>query len=958
MKKILILAANPTDTSKLRLDEEVREIQAAHRKARNREEIEIFSEWAVRVDDLRRHILYHKPNIVHFCGHGAGDDGLLLENQYAQMQLVSSESLAGLFKLFEDVECVVLNACYSEVQAEAIYQHINCVIGMNYKIGDKAAIEFATGFYDALTNARNYQDSFEFGKNALDLESIPESQIPQIKIKDISKSLLDSDLIDSQSQERNQNHNTNINSGNYNENIQGNYIQGDYYESSSEKPFKPIKYIPKIGNPNFVGRTYELGKVHKELYQQENNRVAIFSVSGMGGVGKTELAIQYARKYYDNYSGGIGWFNVRDANLAAEIIQFIQLRMGLEVPQKDVQKNPLTLEQQVAWCWQNWQPPEGLVLVVLDDVTEYKDIKKLLPRTDNQRFKLLITTRQRRLDTNLVDISLDVLSEDEALLLLRGILGEDDSRIDRELETTKYLCQWLGYLPLGLELVGRYLVEDADLSIAEMLEELKEERLENEAINPESEDLENTEITARLGVQAAFNLTWEKLDSKTQEVGELLSLFNPNTIAWDYVESVSESLSWKKKDVRDAKKQLHGRNVIKKLEAEEASYQIHLLIREFLQTKLQALPLKNELKQAFSSSFIEIAKTIPYPATLEVINSVKNAIPHLAEVAENQLDAVSDKNLSSVFLGLGNFYEGQTLYALAEEWLYKCVKNLKSRFGENHLATVDSLSELSKIYYFQGKYDKAEPLIIQALELSKQLLGENHPETLGYLTNLARLYFDGKRYDKAEPLIIQALELKKRFLGENHLETATSLNELGRLRTEQGRYDEAEPLYIEALELYKQLLGENHPWTLTSLNNLASLYTGMGRYSEAEPLIKGYVESTKQVMGENHLSTAIGLHNLASLYSDMGRYDEAEPIYKQTLELKKQLLGENHLSTANSLRNLATLYWTMGRYDEAEPLFIQAVEIVERVLGESHPTTVKYRGDLEDFRGKQGEGGG
>ncbi|MEO1559888.1 MAG: NB-ARC domain-containing protein, partial [Cyanobacteria bacterium J06632_19] len=355
-----------------------------------------------------------------------------------------------------------------------------------------------------------------------------------------------------------------------------------------------MKYIPKTGNPNFVGRTNELVKVHQELHQHNNNRVAISAVSGMGGVGKTELAIQYAQKYYDDYSGGICWLNVRDNNLANEIIQFIQQQMGLEVPQKDNRENPLTLEEQVAWCWGNWQPSEGLVLVILDDVTEYKDIKKLLPRTDNQRFKLLITTRQRRLDTNLVDIPLDILSEDEALSLLRGILGEDDSRIDKELEIAKNLCQWLGYLPLGLELVGRYLVEDADLSIAEMLEELQEERLNNEAINPDSEDLEDTEITAKLGVKAAFNLTWEKLDDKTREVGELLSLFNSNAIAWEYVESVSDSLSWKKKDIRNAKKQLHGRNVIKRLGEEAASYQVHPLIRQFLQVKLQASVQVNE----------------------------------------------------------------------------------------------------------------------------------------------------------------------------------------------------------------------------------------------------------------------------------------------------------------------------------------------------------------------------
>ncbi|PAX60143.1 CHAT domain-containing protein [Brunnivagina elsteri] len=191
MKKILILAANPTDTNKLRLDEEVREIETVHRQAKYREEIEIISKWAIRVDDLRSALLYYKPNIVHFSGHGKGDDGLVLENQYGQKQFVSSESLGGLFKLFEsDIECVVLNACYSEVQAEVIQQHINCVVGMNKQIGDKAAIKFATGFYEALANGRNYQDSFNFGCNAIDLQGSTELQTPQIKIRDSSKSLL------------------------------------------------------------------------------------------------------------------------------------------------------------------------------------------------------------------------------------------------------------------------------------------------------------------------------------------------------------------------------------------------------------------------------------------------------------------------------------------------------------------------------------------------------------------------------------------------------------------------------------------------------------------------------------------------------------------------------------------------------------------------------------------------
>lgn len=183
MKKILILSVNPKNTDKLRLDEEVREIQIALKLATGRAGFEIVTQSALRVDDLRRALLEHQPTIVHFCGHGAGTHGLVLENNSGQMQLVSTESLARLFKSFQDIECVLLNACYSETQAAAIHQHIDCVIGMNQPIGDKAAIKFAVGFYDALGAGRTYEACFELGCASLDLEGITESETPVIKIR-------------------------------------------------------------------------------------------------------------------------------------------------------------------------------------------------------------------------------------------------------------------------------------------------------------------------------------------------------------------------------------------------------------------------------------------------------------------------------------------------------------------------------------------------------------------------------------------------------------------------------------------------------------------------------------------------------------------------------------------------------------------------------------------------------
>lgn len=184
MKKILILSANPKNTSNLRLDEEVREIKNTLQLSPNRDEFQIITESAVRVDDLTRFLSHHQPTIVHFSGHGSGTDGLALEDNSGQMQLVSTQALAKLFDLFQSqVECVLLNACYSEEQATAIHQHIDCVVGMNQAIGDKAAINFSVGFYTALAALRNYEDCFQMGCTSIDLQGIPEFLTPAIKIR-------------------------------------------------------------------------------------------------------------------------------------------------------------------------------------------------------------------------------------------------------------------------------------------------------------------------------------------------------------------------------------------------------------------------------------------------------------------------------------------------------------------------------------------------------------------------------------------------------------------------------------------------------------------------------------------------------------------------------------------------------------------------------------------------------
>ncbi|MDJ0797967.1 MAG: pentapeptide repeat-containing protein [Calothrix sp. MO_167.B12] len=181
---ILLLSANPVNTTKLRLDEEMREIKEGLKRAKQREQFIIETSEAVRYRDIHRAILDHEPQIIHFSGHGYGEDGLAFEDETAQIKLIDAEALGELFELFSDqVECVVLNACYSEIQATAIAQHINYVIGMNQEIPDRAAIEFAIGFYDALGAGKSVEFAHKLGCNLIKRAGVPGALIPQLLTK-------------------------------------------------------------------------------------------------------------------------------------------------------------------------------------------------------------------------------------------------------------------------------------------------------------------------------------------------------------------------------------------------------------------------------------------------------------------------------------------------------------------------------------------------------------------------------------------------------------------------------------------------------------------------------------------------------------------------------------------------------------------------------------------------------
>lgn len=180
--KILVLAANPEMEAQLRLGKEIREITAGLRAASRRDSFDLVPRLAVRPRDMQQALVNENPQIVHFCGHGSPKGDLILEDDAGEAHPVSPEALAELFELCSHaVECVVLNACHTAVQAEAIARHIPYVVSMSKAISDFAAIHYAVGFYDALGAGQGYERAHHLACNLLRLERIPEHATPMLR---------------------------------------------------------------------------------------------------------------------------------------------------------------------------------------------------------------------------------------------------------------------------------------------------------------------------------------------------------------------------------------------------------------------------------------------------------------------------------------------------------------------------------------------------------------------------------------------------------------------------------------------------------------------------------------------------------------------------------------------------------------------------------------------------------
>lgn len=736
--------------------------------------------------------------------------------------------------------------------------------------------------------------------------------------------------------------------------VKGDKVSGDKYVYNFNLILKSLGLVPvgiphninRYGSKHFVGRDDALQELDRLL--QTSTQVAVTAVQGMGGVGKTELALQYALEQLraETHPGGVCWLRGRE-DVGGQIEIFAQIQLGLVIPAE--LKNRDLLER-VAYYWRRWR--EGEVLVVVDDVLDYAAIAGYLPPAE-ARFKVLLTTRleldgiQMELGSGIQRLALGILDPAAALDLLRGLIVA--GRVAGELADAESLCEWLGYLPLGIELVGRYLARNRTLTLAKMQERLNEKRLAARGLIKHDVAMTATHVS----LAAAFEVSWEDLGNEAvfaapvgeyaRQLGALLSLFAVAPIVWKWV--VDCLPEWDEEDLEAARDyglvgshllQVNGDN----------TYQLHPLVREFLAVKCDGMSVKGELQEIFENVIWAVAEKSSKQPEKSLLVECNYVIPHLQESIQQSEDAGRVNDTASGLNNIGSIYYAMGRYIDAEPLFVRALDIREKQLGSDHPSTASTLYNLARLYEQMGKYRQSEPLYVRSLTIREQQLGADHPDTASSLNNLAGLYRQMGRYDEAEPLYLRSLSICERKLGANHRDTASCLNNVANFYRIKGKYSEAEGLYLRSLTIREQQLGADHPDTAQSLNNLAGLYQWMDRDKEAEPLYLRSLDIWERQLGADHINTATSIHNLAGFYTKIGKYKEAEELYRRSQDISERQLGADHPGTAQGWNDLAFLYYKMDRSEESEKLHLLALAICERQLGCEHPQTATSLNNL------------
>ncbi len=665
----------------------------------------------------------------------------------------------------------------------------------------------------------------------------------------------------------------------------------------------PLWHVPYRRNPFFTGREEVLLHLHDQL--TATSAVALNqtqAISGLGGIGKTQIAIEYAHRYRDDYDA-VFWITAATRETLHS--DFVALARLLQLPVQDLSDQQVIVDAVKQWLARHEQ-----WLLILDNADELDLLTDFLPTGDTGY--ILLTTRAQATGSLAPSISIEQMSGEEgALLLLRRaqLLApkaslEHVSEVERAQAETLVVA--MGGLPLALDQAGAY-IEETSCGLSGYLELYRThhtELLQRRSSGP-SDHPEPVAVTWRL----AF-LKVERTNPAAADLLRLCAFLAPDAIPEAIITEGSTNLGPILGPVASDALALNSALEVLRMYSlvrrnpESKTLIIHRLVQAVLKDSMD-----EEMQRQWAERVVCAVNAAFPEGYFESWNRCQECLPHVLACAQ----VIDHYNL---------------LLAEAALLLQRAGAHAQER----------------------AQYRSAELLLQQSIPICQQVWGCESPQTVQSLNYLGETYHEQGKYEQAEPLFQQALVIHEHLFGEKHPRTATSINNLAVLAYYQGKYEQAEPLYRRALAIRERVLGLEHQDTAESLNNLANFYHQQGKNDQAELLYRRALLIAEHVLGPQRPFTALVLHNLARLYSDQHKCSEAEALYRRALSIRERILGPEHPRIAITQAFLARLYRDQGRYAEAGPLFQQALTIQEKMLGPEHPDTAATRNDILDLR--------
>ncbi len=717
-----------------------------------------------------------------------------------------------------------------------------------------------------------------------------------------------------------------------------------------------IFMVPYHRNPYFTGREDVLDALHQTLRRDglaalsqtepsaapQGTRTAI---SGLGGIGKTQTAVEYAYRHAGEYRAV---FFVR-ADTEAELFDgYTRIARALDLPEATAGD-----QEVVVASVRRWLETEDGWLLAFDNADRPKIVKPFLP--PRHRGHVLVTSRAQAFHAVGIrhPFHLESLPPDEALAFLlaraeRKEAGAEEQRAAAELAAE------LAYLPLALEQAGAYVLEK-QLRFASYLTAYREQGLElldrsrpmveghPEAVTTTwamnmrkvgEESPASADLLRACALLAPDDVPEEFLTEGAAELGSAIAVVpledDPLAVGALLAPLVRYSL---------VRRDLVGR-----------TWSVHRLVQEVVKASLG----EEERRRWVERVVRALDKAFPWPE-FSTWPACGQLLPHvLALVGLTEVRMPEIEETGHLLNSAANYLRNRARYAEAEPLYERSLIILEKTLGDEHPTVAAALNNLATLYSDQRRLAEAELLYERSFKILEKALGDEHPDVANALNNLAILYRDQGRVAEAEPLYERSLKIREKALGKEHPAVAASLNNLAILYRDQGRVAEAEPLYERSLKIREKALGKEHPIVASSLNNLAILYRDQGRLTEAEPLYERSLKIFEKALGDQHPDIATTLHNLASLYADQGRAGEAEPLFERSLAIQEKAFGPEHPSVATSLDNLAKLYVDQGRYREAERIYQRSLVILENTSGKSHPRVIRILKNLAEISRRTG----